>query len=98
MARHSKVAELVKRFIVGKRITRARINLGIMLITKPDGTFRFIWNGKPLAQRFAVPNKSEGAVWFCYQHYPQIDTGSGVSDFMVSDVIVEGSVMGLVTS
>ena len=50
MARWSKVAELAKRFIIGKRMTRARINLGIMLVTKPDGTFRFIWNGKPLAK------------------------------------------------
>ena len=31
-------------------MTRARINLGIMLVTKPDGTFRFTWNGKPLAK------------------------------------------------
>ena len=51
MARWAKIAELAKRFIIGKRMTRrARINLGIMLIAKPDGTFRFIWNGKPLAK------------------------------------------------
>ena len=47
--RREKVAELLRRSIVGKRTTRARINLGIMLIAKPDGKFRFIWNGKPLS-------------------------------------------------
>ena len=47
--RREKVAELLRRSIVGKRSTRARINLGIMLIAKPDGKYRFIWNGKPLS-------------------------------------------------
>ena len=47
--RREKVAELLRRSIIGKRSTRARINLGIMLIAKPDGKYRFIWNGKPLS-------------------------------------------------
>ena len=42
------VRELTARGITGKRSTRARINLGIFLITKPNGKHRFIWNGMAL--------------------------------------------------
>ena len=45
----SLVKELTARGITGKRSTRARINLGIFLITKPNGKHRFIWNGKALS-------------------------------------------------
>ena len=31
MARWAKIAELARRFIIGKRMTRARINLGIII-------------------------------------------------------------------
>ena len=44
------VKELATRGIVGLRPTRARmINLGIFLIIKPNGKFRFILNGRPLS-------------------------------------------------
>ena len=43
------VKELATRGIVGLRPTRARVNLGIFLIIKPNGKFRFIFNGRPLS-------------------------------------------------
>ena len=43
------VKELTDRGITGQRLTRARINLGIFLITKTNGKQRFIWNGKALS-------------------------------------------------
>ena len=39
------VKELATRGITEERQTRARINLGIFLIIKPNGKFRFILNG-----------------------------------------------------
>ena len=43
------VRELTVRGITGQRSTRAKVNCGIMLVLKPNGKYRFIWNGKSLS-------------------------------------------------
>ena len=50
------VRELTTRGIVGLRPTRARINLGIFLIIKPNGKYRFILNGRPLSPYLTKKN------------------------------------------
>ena len=51
------VKELATRGIVGLRPTRVRINLGIFLIVKPNGKFRFILNGRPLSGSLSDQNQ-----------------------------------------
>ena len=53
---HSLVRELTTRGIVGLRPPRARLTLGIFLMSKPNGKYRFILNGRPLSPYLTKTN------------------------------------------